>query len=271
VVAILLICLTIFGALWTWSIIRRKGPDLSTPLDAGMITILAAVIISAFFSLDPSRSLRAAVNWFALIIVYYMAVSAFRSGWRISIFERALLLILGLIVLTAYLQLFFWLQNTYFASAEEALPPSSLIRVSGIINNPNSFAVLLNVGIMVALGSKISLQQRRWPVAILLWLILTAPLVVLHGSRNGWLSTIFGFACLSTTWYLWRAGGQRIGRSSWLRIGLITLGAALVSLLLVMLIRPTTINFDEVSGYATRATFWRIALATWRQNPLSTD
>jgi O-antigen ligase len=269
VVAILLLLILIFGGLWTWSIFRHKGSELATPLDLAMLAIITAVLFSAIFSLDPSRSFRSVLNWFALVFVYYLAVNAFRSGWRIPIFERALLLVLTLIMLTAYLQFFIWLQNSFFANSDNALAPTKLLRVSGTISNPNSFAVFLNIGIMIALGVKISLQQRRWPLSIVFWLIFAAPMVVLHGSRNGWLSAIFGLVSLLTTWYLWRAAGKRIGLNAWLRIGVLILGTSIIALALVTLLRPVTFNFEELSGYATRTTFWRIAIITWRENLLT--
>jgi putative inorganic carbon (HCO3(-)) transporter len=267
VLPILLLLFVCAGLGWLWLVIRDRGRNLVTSVDPGLVAILAALVLTTVTSLDPSRSWRVTAHWAAFIVVFYIVVTAVRAGWRPANLVRAYLLILTLYILVGYLQLLSWIAGR-LAEGGSLLGNGPVVRISGLANNPNPFAALLAVGLILALGAYLAAPEgrRRWP--ILLWLIAAAPLVAFHGSRNGWLATVAGLAALLLFRQLFRHGPGRLPRRSVLRVVGFVLVALTAALALVLLLRPGTVNPATASNYANRLIFWQFAVQTWLSSPI---
>ena len=268
VTAILLVLFVLAGIMWLLQVIRGGIHMLLTSLDLSLAVVWLAVLITTVFSLDPSRSWRVTAYWTAFVVAFYIIVLAVRSGWRAANLIRAYLIVLLIYIAVGYLELLSWLAMRL--SSDGLLPiGGSVIRVAGLANNPNPFAALLAVGIVLALASYLDRPtgRRRWP--FLIWLIAAAPMVVLHGSRNGWLATAAGLAGLLLFSQLRRFSPDLPPRRSWLKIAGFMIVALAITLGLALVLRPHTVNLFAGSGYANRSIFWRVAVETWLANPIT--
>ena len=264
--SVILLLLAVLGCGGLW--LLRRGRELAaTQLDAGFALLAAAVVASSLASLDPGRSWRAGWQWLACIWLFYLGVLLFRRGWTAAAFSRAVLLVLALIMASAYYQVYLWLTTWTAAGPWPQLLPPGVPRVWGITTSPNIFAVLLNMGLLLLLGYRQAVG--RWLPPLLFWLLAALPLLLLPASRSGWLGLLAG---LGVFWLAGRAARARgadllTGRSlAGLLLGALA-GLGIV-LLLIALLRPGSLTLDAGSDVGFRTRFWLLALDTWRTAPL---
>ncbi len=266
VIGILLLLFVSTGIGWIYIISRRGIGLLNTPLDSGFIVLLLVSLGSTLTSIDPSRSWRTLINWASIIIVYYFAVTAFRSGWKTKIFVNALLFVIAVYILFGYFELAFSLLSWFSAPGEQTFPSIGQLRVSGLINGPNTFAFFVNTGLILAIG-KLAVTKLR-PIWLVVWLVISIPVIVFHGSRNGWLALLFSFGCLMLFLALWRSKGTHISIRTWIRLAVVLLVGATLTVGLIYFVRQSTIQSSNSLGYLYRYTFWKIALETFLRSPL---
>lgn len=265
VIGILLFLFVLAGFVWG-IIIYRHGPGLlNTPLDSGLIVVLLVSVVSTLTSIDPSRSWRAIFNWTSIIVVYYIAVTAFRAGWKVKIFVNALLLIIGIFLLFGYFELTIRLYDWFSTPGTNGFPSFGQLRIGGLINNPNTFAVFVNVGLILALG-KLAIKRPR-PIWIVFWVFLALPIVVFHGSRSGWLALLVSYGCLMVFLAAWRSGGRNIPIETWVRLALVIFIGTTMTVVLIFFVRQSTLQAGSNIGYLYRFTYWQVAIETWFRSP----
>lgn len=252
------------GAVCCWLVWRRGVTLLTTPLDSGILALVAAAGLSAVLSIDPSRSWRLVWLWIAVALVFYLAVIAFRSGWSPRLFSAGLYVMTAVLLLSAYFQLFLYLQPWYRAMGWARPFPPEILRVWGVSDSPNILAALINVPLMLIVGQGDHSKPLLW-----LWLALALPVLVLTGSRGGWLAAVTGLLILKLDGLRLRLGGRELSRQIWLRFAAIAAVAVLSLLALTAWLRPQSLPLDSdyLSKAASRVVLWPVALAAWGQRP----
>lgn len=250
------------GCLWVAILWRNGWHSQSTPLDGGLTAVVIALTLSAFFSLDPSRSWRMAWNWTACILAFYMAVTFFRTTQTnhqpvIAIY----LVILALMSLVVYQSLGRWMLDWYTAFGWELgipRPPRAANHLS-----PNILAALLNFGLLLGWGVWQSHKRPWWG-----WLLLLTflPLLLLTGSRSGWLGFFVGSLVVGLG-HWWHNHQAAITTKDVARLAGVVVGAGLLLLLLLILLRPDTLRLGEGFSILYRGEFWGIAWNMWRERP----
>ena len=250
------------GCLWV-AVLRRHGwHSQNTPLDGGLAAVVLALTLSALFSLDPSRSWRIVWNWTACILAFYMAVTFFRTiqtnHQPVIAIYLALLATMSLLV---YLALGQWMIDWYTAFGWELgipRPPRAANYLS-----PNILAVLLNFALFLGWGMWYS-HKRPWWGWLLLLIFL--PLLLLTGSRSGWLGFFVGSLVVGLG-HWWHNHQAAITTKDVGRLAGVVVGAGLLLLLLLILLRPDTLRLGEGFSILYRGEFWGIAWGMWRERP----
>lgn len=260
--------LTVIGVSWVLILRSQGGQLLVTPLDTGLLAILVVLLLATFFSLDPSRSLRIVWQWTAVIVVYYVTITAFHRGWSMQPFVKALLITLFLALLVNYLQLFLWGRRWVEAYGGTGIWPPRLLRVWGITNSPNTFAIMLNMALMPALvyGQNGAKAAHR-PLPLLVWFALALPMLIIPSSRSGWLAAIVGGGIL---WWGKNWLGPRPRLLTWrkrLEVGSLLLIILLLLGGLIIWLRPDALATAGGANTRNRLLFWQVALDMWQTSP----
>lgn len=253
---LLLTLYTLAGLATLWLLHRHGRSLLTTPLDLGWLLVLLALVATTAVSLDPSRSIRVLGSWAALIVLFYTAVALFRSGWQVATAVKALLIIIGLLELIGLLLLAQRL-HVWLDLAPGGWPPLRVVRLAGLTNNPNPFAALLAIALVLALGYRRQ-AARPWAWPLTLFLLLTPVALLLTGSRSGWLALTGG---LLAAWFAQQPTRRRAAATA-----VLTLFALGLIALLTWWLRPETL---AGSTAVDRQQFWQIALAMTRSAPFT--
>ena len=252
------------GVLWV-SLLWRFGWQIQqTSLDASLLAIIVALVLSACFSLDPSRSWRMFWNWSVCILVFYIAIVFLRTIQPNPVpIIIVYLLILAVITLIAYITLVRWTVEWYaIFGLNLGLP--QLPRAASFYGGPNMLAILLNFGLLLGWGVCQNYKKSYWQIALLLFLM---PALLLTGSRSGWLGFLVGvFVLFGAGW--WRRQNapltvKAIGRFLGTLVVLV-----LVLWFMLFMIRPETLRMSDNFFVLYRAEFWSIAWRMWLEQPL---
>jgi tetratricopeptide (TPR) repeat protein/O-antigen ligase len=239
-----------------------------SPFNFSMWLLWAGLLITSLHSIDPSRSWTKVWLWSTCLLAYYMSLTAFRSGWKSTIFIKGFLVVLSIALLFGYMQLYLWLGQWYALTYWLGPLPPRLLRVWGITTSPNEFAILIVFGLIIAIAHYI--QQYKMQTgnkSLLLWILVALPMLLMTGSRSGWAALSLGLIALmfGSVWLSRREIDffsvhilSRLAAASLLILGFI----ASISIWR----RPETLqlSFDSVG---TRIPFWRIAVEIWQQSP----
>lgn len=248
-------------------VLRSNGLSvLSTPLDIGLVLIIVALASTSVFSIDPSRSFRMAFQWISLIVAFYIIVTFFRTVYPHPDVVRIVYIITIIVpAILSYLWLSEWLASWYGAFGFQLGIPRPP-RLSSLVS-PNILAVWLNFVLFLGWGIWES-KSRPWWGALLF--IFFFPLLILTGSRSGWLGFFVGsLTLLIGNW--WRQSQQiqnqfNIKQIARLLIGI--LGAIALFVALLVFLRPETLRTTSNLSILYRGEFWSIALDMWHQSPL---
>lgn len=250
------------GAVWLWTLRRYGWEGQHTPLNWGLVAVVFSLCVSSWLSVDPSRSWRMSLIWSALILVFGMAVLFLRTIQQK--YEPVVVLyiyLVGLMGLWEYYETVVWLGDWYELfgwSLGVPRPP----RI-GVMFSPNILAVCFNFALFLGWGMWQKAGRGWW--GWLLFLFFT-PLLVLTGSRSGWVGFLAG--CLLVVVVRW--WHEHEGQVTWrLAVRLLALvgGAGGVLLLLIALLRPDTLQMSSRSAILYRVEFWSVAVEMWEQRP----
>lgn len=249
-------------------ILLGRTPSLrtSSPLDIGLCAMFGALILSAVFSIDPSRSWRLVWNWSACIVAFYCALLILRAGGSVQQLIKVLLIVISLLILAGYQEFFVWAWRWYRAFDSSLRPLSAFIpRVSGVTGSPNILGFFTVISIILAFTYR-TIEQGKWPWGARLWLAFAFPMLLMTRSRNALLALAAALAiiCLGCLW-VWLQG--RLSRQTLLGIGggLFVLGIITVGS--IFLLRPTTSLSEHDVAY--RLQLWQFAFDNWLEYPLT--
>ena len=267
--ATLILLLILLGSGVVWVIVlRRHGFEIMrTSLDGGMLLLLLALLVTAWFSIDPSRSWRFVWQWVGCIWLFYLTVTLFRAGWSRTAFAKGLLMTLVVTLIGAYYQLYGLVTLWYEAGPWPTLLPPALPRVWGLTVSPNVIAIMLVMGVLVSVGYWRGTDGPK-PKPLVAWFMVVSPMLILPASRSGWLALIVGLF-VYVGLFLWRRpAGQRLSRSTIQKLIGAAAGSLLLLLVLTTLLRGQTLSLDRLDSAFYRTGFWQVAFDTWLSAPL---
>ncbi|MEW5987028.1 MAG: O-antigen ligase family protein [Chloroflexota bacterium] len=259
--------LGVAGAAGFWLVWRRGVNRLLTPLDRGILTLVVAAGLAAVFSIDPSRSWRIVWLWLAGALVFYLAVVVFRCGWSPRLFSAALYVLVAVLLISAYIQLFLYLRPWYQTMGWTRPLPPEMLRVWGFSDNPNILASLISAPLLLGINQVVHGDRANY--LLWLWLALALPIFILTGSRGGWLGAAAGLLTLRLGSLSLHFRDKALSRRVWWRFGA-TATVTIVSLLaLTAWLRPQSfwLNRAQLAQAFDRVILWPVALTAWRQHP----
>jgi hypothetical protein len=243
---------------FTWHALSAR------PITLCALGMLAAIILSHLSHFNAYEARIGAEAFCKILLYFFLLVGLVDSERRLRIF---LLAVVVLTAVTAALSILnhhgivdieaFTALNQWTGFNEETGDRETMLRVQGlgIFGDPNDFALILVVAILVALH--VMIEDRRWLVrtVLALPLLISAYCVALTSSRGGFLALLAGLMVLmASRWRWWRA------------VPLAVLVLPLV--LLAFAGRQTDINLDADDTAIGRITLWRDGLVLFHGSPL---
>jgi O-antigen ligase/tetratricopeptide (TPR) repeat protein len=263
-----LVLLLFIGLAWAHTLSRQGLVVLATPLNTGFSLFWFALLLAAVFSIDPSRSWTKVWMWSLTLLVYFISVTAFRSGWKPERFIQATIVMASVAMLSGYIQLYVWLEHWYSLTGWPGALPPRMLRVWGVTTSPNEMAMLVTIAMILAIAYTVRLAQspsRKLRTPMCLWFLAVIPMLILPGSRSGWFSASLGISTIligsvwlshrQTDFFSFRILGRTLAFSA--------IPFAAVALLIIVR-RPETLQINPAS-VSFRLPFWQIALDTWQQ------
>ncbi|MCB0033550.1 MAG: hypothetical protein KDE51_06020, partial [Anaerolineales bacterium] len=237
----------------------------ASPLDLGLLLMFSALVISAVFSIDPSRSWRLVWNWGACMVAFYVALTLLRAGGSVQQLIKVFLTVISILVIAGYQQLFVWLWRWYDVFGTSLRPMVSLIpRVHGVTGSANILAFFIVVGIALALTYRTA-DTQQWPWAARLWIIFTLPVFFVTRSRSSFIALAAAMAIIALG-YLWIRLRGRLSVQIITRVGSGLLVLGVVTIGLIFLLRPATSLGERNVSY--RLQLWQFGLQNWLDYPL---
>jgi len=283
-VSMLLFGLSALG--WAFVRIRRRWQWQATVLDGVVILWLVAIGLSLGANLDVWRRIVIGLWYTGLYIcVWYLLQDTMLNRWlkRDTLVDTVLLT--GLILMIpALLQLRDVLPAvlTIVRTPDVAAPPLfDLLRVSGMLDNPNRLAPVLVVLIPLALSRlwiASAAKNRLWQIIWALYVLLAMLLLVSTGSRGGWLSgmaAVLTFGALHIVrlnlfsvrrlraWWSARSGAVRA------LTAILGMLAVLIVVGVTLVIVQLTILRTIVQGSDQRGQIYSIAFQLFKEKPIT--
>ncbi len=250
------------GLIWLSGLWQEGTQIQNTPLDWGLLAVVCALVISAVFSLDPSRSWRMVSIWLACLLTFYMAVAFFRTKQLTHEATIGLyLIVLFLMAILAYFTLVQWGLDWYAVFGTELgipRPPRVNSRVS-----PNILAIWLNFGLLLGWGVWQSYKRPWWGWLLFLFFF---PLLLFTGSRSGFLGFFVGSVVIvGGNW--WRQGQKHITFKTGTHLAGLMVGVGLAMGLVLFVLRPETFRMNSNFSILYRGEFWSVAWDMWLSRP----
>ncbi len=230
------------------------------------------VLLSLAFSADPRQSLWR-VGWLAgYVVLFYLFLDGFDSGWlerRAAL--NALLIVSGGVMALALLETYAWYQNWFTSIGKFGLPPYQY-RFGGVFGYSNVLMSLANLAAPLALLSFLRGANRGERVGGALWMVLYVLAIPFSSSRGGWIGMGGWIAALVALWIIdrkpWRVLRAWPKRRLWLMGGgalLALVGGAFLALRfwLTFAAHPSH-GSDPFGG---RGYLWAGALRLWEMSP----
>ncbi len=257
-------------SLWlTLRLVRGRGLP-PTPLNPLLIVTVVVWFASAVFSLDPRMALENIWMPLTLLLLFFVMVDLLQSG-RETLLVETQFLIATLVVLMAGLQLGSWYFGWGFGT--QALGARSMIG-AGVPLTPPRLFVPLGVSTwlsaytapLAVLAGAWGWSTRRRDARIGLWLlaILLLGVMLLTGSRGGWISLAAGLVVFAALEVIKNTRLQQVIRRFALPLGIALIGvvAAAVVALVVVSADP-----GHSSGDMLRFDLWRGAVQITADRP----
>ena len=263
VIALIVVLLFVLGIVWL-VIMWKRGLSISlSPIDTGMFAVLFAVIVTTYFSIDPSRGMRMVWRWSALILLFYIMLTLFRSGILFYPFVKALLVVTAAFVFFGYFDLFVWLYNWYSVREWPLMFPSRIYRVVGLFDDPVPFGELLGMTLVLAIILFAEFKQYR-SFVLRVWLVATTFLLIITQARGAWTGVFVSLSlyALSKAWD--RSIRQSFSWKIWGVVFSLIIGGVVTLFLLLSVLRPATFAVDN--SLSIRLGLWDIAFDIWRQH-----
>ncbi len=222
-----------------------------TPVDGPLLALAGAWLLAGAFSVNLEYSLETLVFWFTYIYFFYMAADLGRRRWLAELMVNAIMLVSGLVLALAGLQLWWWFTD---AGAAAELPRLS------VLGNPNTMASFLALVAPLVMYKLTAVKNPVGRVALAIGLALLAAAALLTQSRGGALALAVGGGLFAVA---------LLPGMSTARPKLFRWGAAAAALLLAAALIAISLNWrGATSGLDIRQQVMTGALITWRQHPL---
>lgn len=210
------------GLLGAWLALRalRRRRIPRAGLESGLLVFLATQLAAALVSPDMRRSLPVVAQYLAYALVFYFAFDLIRSGWPAELFEKTLLVVGGIVVGLALLELAQLYLGWRALAADLGFAPPFAYRLYAVFGDANLLAAFLNL--LIPLAAARGLASRSWAARGLISLFIIAAIGVEYfsSSRGGFLGLATASAALCAAW-IWFASpeaGERAQRAwAWLR------------------------------------------------------
>ena len=251
-------------------LLHRRGLP-PTPLNALLYLNVMVWFIAALFSLDPRMALENL--WFPLtnLLLFFVMVDLLQTGWEALLIDTQFLLT-TLVVLLSGIQLGSWFFGWGFGT-----PPGASVTGGGLPMSAVPLRLFIPFGVttwLAAYTASLAVFTGAWAFAArrhgtrtAYWMlaVLLVLLMVLTGSRGGWLSLIAGAAIFLV---LHLAGDLRfrifVRRY---RIPLLAIAAAAAAIFVFALMRLSA-DRAHSAGDILRFDLWRAAAAITVDHPL---
>lgn len=205
---------------------RYRRPEQLTAcgiLIVGAVLLIRAVLLPGDFS-DTCLCAMQLLPWVASILLVPLIVTRKHDAVRtLAVFEQ----------IAFWLTFTFWLTTVSLAIAGIRYPalsyPGVLLRFGGILDDPNGYACLCLLLMMLALGTR----RRRWILRSILYAVMTAGTL----SLTGYVTALISCFCLA----VFRIYRTKQAAARWLLIGCVICGLALTAVALL----PSMYNLNQ--------------------------
>ncbi len=256
-----------------WLLWRTRRRHAGTSLDAPLMALVGAGILATVFSTHPRLSLEAVMWLFLAVLWFYVWIDLLRAGLDLSLLNKVLVIVAGLVALFGIVQLTNWYTG-WLRILPNGWVPAGTVRVTSLMGPPNYlvdyFVLLLPWGLTRAFQCR---GWRRW--LLLGWALVLLVLVVFTSSRGGWVGAAVALISWALMWgwqkrerlrTLW--GNVRLYKGAAALIGglvFILLGAALITMLWVA--KDPTHPSGWSNLWRSRDYIWAVAWEMWRAHP----
>src|SRR5690606_30985899 len=172
-------------------------------LDWCALALIGAFAVSIATSVNPRISLEASLGFGMAVLAFYMVHDA--RALSVAFWARTLLVMAGVIALlglvSVAVQYVAWLEEVSAVKGRLAVSdyvPPEFLRIRGVLNHPNVFAMFLNIALPFAAARALMTHgfERRLAIVVVAVGLLG---VFFSGTRGAWLAScawIFAFAAL---------------------------------------------------------------------------
>lgn len=237
----------------------------SRPWSLCVIGLLFAIVASNALNGNFYQARMSGVGFLKILIYYLLLLGVVDSAARLRTFLLTIAVLVTTLAALALLQYYGWIDVNAFAALKEGAGEDGItsqttyierLMATGLFHDPNDFALILGVGIMIAL--KFVVESGAW-LKRLAWLGVTGILalaVSLTRSRGGFLALLAGLGII----LLYCVGWKRS----------IVIGALLLPLLFVFFGgRQTDIDLNDSGDTAQgRIHLWRDSLSLMQTSPV---
>jgi O-antigen ligase/tetratricopeptide (TPR) repeat protein len=251
-------------AWYVWQLGRARNL-LRSPLGIPLLLCAGLFLLSSLFGIAPPPTIAAIVfDWIEGVVILFLVVHLLASGWRPQVFVFAALLASSLFLLVHLAGILgWWAQWMQLWQPGMALIPSGT-RLEFGGTHPNQAALLINLGVPLAIAALWQApafwQRGLWA----LWLLGATVALFFTSSRGGWLAMVAASATIVVP-LLWSALRAR----RWRRVAAtLVLGGGYAALFLTLFVA----NLQEVQAQRGRvpAAQQQAAPATPTQAPTPT-
>jgi O-antigen ligase/tetratricopeptide (TPR) repeat protein len=245
---------------------RWKAP---TPLSLSLLLFLAVYTLTAFTSIQPTRSFDEVWTFAMYTFCFALVAQLAANGWPPEMFIKALL-IAGSILMGISLYLTLNWYQAWLAASGGKLIPDIAYRLP-LANGQATYLYLM----LFAVITRWRVTRARLPrIFLVVWAVPALILLFLTASRGGWLATSLGLFIIIVV-YVRDAGGFNALRNLWGFIRQrwllsLTLGVIGVVVLagLVWVASQQLINPQKGPAVLARVEFWVPAWQAFWQRPL---
>lgn len=257
-------------ALTAWCLVAWRHPAVRprTSIWPALVLPLAAMGLSTLVSRHPRLGLDY-LAWAVLLVALYLLLVRILAldlgGRRVGALAAALGLTLGLVYIAWVVAL--WVEWWSLAGRLEA-PPLRPTFIGLTWGNPGAvLTVEVLLLLVAAAGLGTGTPARRLTIGVLT--LVTLAVVILSGSRAGWMAVAASILLLSLPWL-----GSSVGRETlahWLsdrRIRVVALGVLLLGAVTISALAPGILARIEEGGDGGRPTYFAVALRMFTEAPL---
>jgi O-antigen ligase len=174
-----------------WFLWRLRQPPATVRSPAGGALLLAAAALAASAVgavAEPATVVAQLFHWGAVAILLFLTIDMLAHGWQPRLFLNGVLLTSSLGLLHASWTIAgWWLQWVWLWQPGEQLFPVGF-RQPLINTQPNQAALIINLGVPLAIAAMWRAEQRWHQGVWGVWLLLATVVQFHTSSRGGWLA-----------------------------------------------------------------------------------